>query len=83
MTQKLCRRLGDLEKFSAAERIAREYNSRPDAGESLARRLDEMIGDGPFEEVSPELLSLRMQDVQQQLAERARGYSRSVRAGGF
>ena len=62
MRQKLCRRLEELEKISAAALQASMHAvGQPDARERLARALQERTE--LMEEVPPELLAIRVREV--------------------
>jgi hypothetical protein len=89
MRQKLCRRLEELEKISAAA-AARRERMRPRDN----RVLDELIAKAeawhavPENQAwlaaqPPEYFTTSMQEFKAQLAEKASRHSRSVRAGGL
>jgi hypothetical protein len=87
--QKLCRRLEDLEKISAAAAAQRERMKPRDRG-----ILDELIAKAEAWHAVPEnqawlaaqppdYLYHRVQSLKAQLAEIANGHSRSVHQGGY
>jgi hypothetical protein len=89
MRQKLCRRLEDLEKISAAAAAQRERMKPRDRG-----ILDELIAKAEAWHAVPEnqawlaaqppdYLYHRVQSLKAQLAEIANGRSRSVHQGGY
>lgn len=88
MRQKLCRRLEELEKSSAAAAAQRERIKPRDR-----RVLDKLIAKAEawhadpvnqkWAEQSPEFLYSRVQKFRAQLAEKAYGHSRSVHRGGY
>ena len=88
MTQKLCRRLEELEKISKAAAARRATSSS-----NYRRVLDEMVAKAEawhadpgnqkwLAEQPPEFRYNRVQEFRAQLAERAYGHSRSVHQGG-
>ena len=89
MRQKLCRRLEDLEKISAAAAAQRERMKPRDRG-----ILDEIMAQAEawhavpenqkwLAEQPPEFLPTRMRELKARLAEMANGRSRSVHQGGY
>jgi hypothetical protein len=87
MRQKLCRRLEELERISAAAAAHRERMKARDR-----RVLDELIAKTEawhadpvnqkwLAEQPPEFLYRRVQEFRARLAERAYGHSRSVQGG--
>jgi predicted metal-dependent hydrolase len=87
MTQKLCKRLEELEKISAAAQRARTSSGDRQALERLRARLEARRASPELAkllaESSPDFLRNRMQELRAQLRERAYGHSRSAHLGGL
>jgi hypothetical protein len=88
MRQKLCKRLEELEKISAAA-AARRVNRSSDYEEKMARLREKVeawhadpVNQKWLAEQPPDYLHHRVQSLRAQLAEIASGHSRSLRCIG-
>jgi hypothetical protein len=89
MRQKLCRRLEDLEKISAAAAAERERVRPRDNRvlDQLVAKAQARLADPEYRAwlaaQPPDYLYRRVQWLRTQLQERAYGHSRQVQTGGF
>jgi len=91
MRQKLCRRLEDLEKISAAVAAAQRARTASVDIEALRERIRAAAeawhavpeNQALLAEQPPDFLYHRVQSLRAQLAEMARGHSRSAHPGGY
>jgi hypothetical protein len=88
MRQKLCRRLEDLEKISAAA-AARRFEKSPDYEGKIADMMEQAyawhadpVNQKWLAEQPPDYLYHSVQSLKAQLVEMASGHSRSVHQGG-
>jgi hypothetical protein len=89
MRQKLCGRLEDLEKISAAA-AARRLEKSPDYDEKIARLIEraeawhaDPVNQKWLAEQPPDYLHRSVQALRAELEERANGRFRTHQAGGF
>jgi hypothetical protein len=88
MTQKLCRRLQELEKISAA--AAQRVNSHVST-DSVIEEIRDVLRANDFQQEPDESLAqtvarfmgISLPELRQEMMEIASGHSRSVQAGGF